>query len=298
VPTEDWLERVAAIRQWSRGGIRAPHKPLLILYAIGRLQRFGTSAVTFREAEEPLRRLLLAYGPPGTGSTPQFPFRRLENDGLWYVDAGAGPDPGERLSDLRRTARGAFSADFEAALTDPSLRASIVGFLLEEHFPPSLHDNLLADAGIEPGDLGAASREGGDAEKRRRDPQFRNHVLVAYEWRCAFCGYDGRLDTVAIGLDAAHVRWHALGGPDTVDNGIGLCTMHHKLLDQGAVGITLDHHVAVSQHFVGQGGAVETNVLALAGRPLLGPQRGQPPVAEEHIDWHLTQVFRGPARAA
>lgn len=31
----DWLERTAKLRQWSRGGTRAPHKPLLFLYALG-----------------------------------------------------------------------------------------------------------------------------------------------------------------------------------------------------------------------------------------------------------------------
>jgi len=63
------------------GGVRAPHKPLLLLYAIGRLFRFGKSEVTFREAEEPLRRLILSYGPPGAGGTPQYPFRRWRTMG-------------------------------------------------------------------------------------------------------------------------------------------------------------------------------------------------------------------------
>jgi len=30
-----WLERIGAIRQWQASGIRAPHKPLLVLYALG-----------------------------------------------------------------------------------------------------------------------------------------------------------------------------------------------------------------------------------------------------------------------
>lgn len=29
-----WLERIGGIRQWHIGGTRAPHKPLLVLYAL------------------------------------------------------------------------------------------------------------------------------------------------------------------------------------------------------------------------------------------------------------------------
>jgi putative restriction endonuclease len=121
-------------------------------------------------------------------------------------------------------------------------------------------------------------------------------VLLAYEYRCAFCGYDGRLATDPVGLDAAHIRWHGFNGPDTVDNGVGLCTLHHKLFDQGAMGIGLDHRVLVSRHFVGRGPTADGLVLGLIGKPLEGPQPGESPPARENLDWHLTQVFREPAR--
>ena len=120
-------------------------------------------------------------------------------------------------------------------------------------------------------------------------------MLLAYEYQCAFCGFDGRLATDPVGLDAAHIRWHGLEGPDTVDNGVGLCSIHHKLFDQGALGIQLDHTLLVSRHFVGRGPVADSLVLALAGRPLLGPQPGEPPPAREHLEWHLKQVFREPA---
>jgi putative restriction endonuclease len=97
-------------------------------------------------------------------------------------------------------------------------------------------------------------------------------------------------------LDAAHVQWWAFDGPDTVDNGLCLCSFHHKLLDRGVLGITPEHEVAVSSHFVGRGRAAEELVLRLVGQPLLEPQRGQPLPADGHIGWHVGQVFRPPAR--
>lgn len=67
------------------------------------------------------------------------------------------------------------------------------------------------------------------------------------------CGYDGQLGGESVGLDAAHVRWWAFDGPDTVDNALCLCSLHHKLLDRGVVGIDAKNQVAVSARFRGAG---------------------------------------------
>ena len=55
---DGWIERVTHLNQWIRGGERAPHKPLLLLYALGRLQRTGSASVAFIDAEPDLKRLL------------------------------------------------------------------------------------------------------------------------------------------------------------------------------------------------------------------------------------------------
>ena len=49
---------------WRRGDERAPHKPLLILYALGRLQTGASRLIPFDELEKPLTRLLEDFGPP------------------------------------------------------------------------------------------------------------------------------------------------------------------------------------------------------------------------------------------
>ena len=172
MPIDQWLEQVGAINQWSRDGIRAPHKPLLLLFAIGRLAATGSSRVSFTEAEEPLRQLLIEYGPPGTRATPQYPFRRLENDGLWEVTY-SGPDPGERLGDLRARTSGSLVPEFEELLIDSVHRAVVTQALLDEHFPPILHDDLLAAIGIEPGTLSGPTGVPAVHPKAKRDPKFR-----------------------------------------------------------------------------------------------------------------------------
>ena len=40
-----------------------------------------------------------------------------------------------------------------------------------------------------------------------------------------------------LGLEAAHIRWHSHDGRDVVPNGLALCSVHHKALDLGAMGL-------------------------------------------------------------
>jgi putative restriction endonuclease len=167
--------------------------------------------------------------------------------------------------------------------------------LLDLHFPPSLHGELCEAVGLE---LELAETEQLSAVRRQRDRRMRELVLTAYEYRCAFCGYDGRIGAVPVGLEAAHVRWWAFDGPDDIDNGLCLCSLHHKLFDKGVLGIGDGHRILVSQRFVGHSPAAREHVIALAGRPLVGPQPGARPVAAGHRAWHTAQVFHGAPRPA
>lgn len=297
---QDWVQRVTSLNQWSRGGERAPHKPLLLLYALGNLQRTGSSSIRFTDAEGDLRRLLDEFGPPRT-TNPGYPFHHLTNDGLWVVRTPSGPgSPGPNLGPLRAGAVGELDAGFAGDLErDPHLFASVVRAVLDENFPPTLHTDILEATGISLEAVELASLlVPATGARRRRDPAFRETVLLDYEYRCAACGYDGSLQREAVGIDAAHIRWWASEGPDEVGNGIAVCSFHHKLLDRGAIGMTGDHHLAVSSHFVGRSAMAEALVLSLVGRPVLAPQPGQPLPHPDHIAWHRAEVFRAPARQA
>jgi putative restriction endonuclease len=187
--------------------------------------------------------------------------------------------------------------EFETALLAvPRLLILAARALLDANFPESLHGDICALVGLDVEAVEIQVARQRASSLRRRDPAFRDLVLMAYEYRCAMCGYDGRLGAEAVGLAAAHVRWWAFAGPDAVDNALCLCTIHHKLLDRGVVGIDAKNRVAVSARFVGRGAAAELLVLDMLGRDLYAPQRGHPRPAPDHIEWHHKQVFSGPAR--
>lgn len=293
----DWPARAAGLRQWASNGVRAPHKPLLFLYALGRYQRDAEQELAYSAVEEDLKRLLAEYGP-GNRTTPAYPFHHLVSDGVWEVRTrSGGPSPGSGVRELRASgAAGRLAPDLRAALrSDPSLVSRIARRLLDLHFPPSLHQELCEATGLE---LENVETQPSLPGRRRRNQELRELVLTAYEYRCAFCGYDGRIGAVPVGLEAAHVHWWALGGPDEVDNALCLCSLHHKLFDKGVLGVSDDHRVLVAQRFVGHSTAAHEQVIALAGRPLLGPQPGAPSTALVHRSWHTAQVFHGPSRPA
>ena len=164
-----------------------------------------------------------------------------------------------RVTALRsHDVRAGFSPDVQAALAaDPALVAAIAGRILEQHFPESLHQDILNAVGLT---LETA------ATRRKRDPAFRQRVLRAYEFRCAVCGFDVRLGSVSIALDAAHIRWHQAGGPETEDNGLALCVLHHKTFDLGAFTVS-EGVLLVSDQANGTAGFQE-HLMAYHGKPI------------------------------
>jgi putative restriction endonuclease len=291
---QEILQQFDQINVWTRGDERAPHKPLLILYALGRWQRRERSEVPFAAVAQDVGGLLREFGPPRQSYHPEYPFWRLQADGIWTVEADGplasrqGQTDAKKSELLKHNARGAFVGPILAALNaDPALAGDIAQRLLESHFPESVHGEILDAVGL--------SLEAPVAERSRRDPGFRKRVLTAYEYRCAICGYDVRLGTNLLGLDAAHIKWHQAGGPDVETNGLALCVLHHKSFDLGAFTVNADLSIMVSDEVHGSTGLQET-LLRHHAQPLRSPQRPEHVPASGFLDWHGREVFRGRAR--
>ena len=292
---QDVIKQFEGIKMWTRGSERAPHKPLLLLMALGRVSRGESPELPYRDVDRDLRQLLLDFGPRRKSYHPEYPFWRLQNDGIWLVrDAEQlprrkGKDDAKRTELLRHNTAGCFTPEIQTALQrDPGLVAEIAEMILEANFATSLHDDLLAAVGL--------SLETGTTRKSKRDPAFREKVLRAYEHRCAVCGFDLRLGSSDLALEAAHIMWHQAGGPDVESNGLALCSIHHKMLDRGAFTVSNEYRVLVSQEVFGSSG-MEEYLLRFHGYRIRDPQSADYLASPDYLDWHRKEVFRNPARS-
>jgi putative restriction endonuclease len=296
------------LRRAQTQGRYAPHKPLLVLLALARIQRGEARLVPFAQVDQPMQNLLTEFGPTGATKSRQYPYWHLDRT-LWQVNGPAtlvnralGATP--NLSELRQDGvQAGFAPEVDAALrTQPELLVCVAQRVLESYFPATLHADIAAVVGLDlsppqPQVYDSAAPFYGAGVRRARSTKFREQVLLAYEHRCCVCGFDLRIGNVSAGLEAAHIQWHTAGGPDVEANGLSLCALHHKLFDLGA--FTLEPEglrIVFSRHAIagskGLGGELKHH-----GQPLLRPQSPELLPGPEFIAWNRHNVFKTPARA-
>jgi putative restriction endonuclease len=66
VTREEFLDVLARLRcaPVGRARLRAPHKPLLLLWLFGRFTSTGSTTAVYSEAEKPVSTLINDFGPP------------------------------------------------------------------------------------------------------------------------------------------------------------------------------------------------------------------------------------------
>lgn len=288
----------------------APHKPLLLLLSLGRLQRGLRGHFRFTDVETELRALLTEFGPSSAPDTRHLPFWHLQSDDqgrLWQLDLpgdlqGLPRKAAPGLTVMRREdVSGGFSAAVEQGLVaHPELIPQLARQLLQSTFPDTLHDDIASAVGLDLSDPVPVARDEEATfrrgQQRRRDPAFRERVLRAYEYRCCVCGFDLRVGHIPAGLEAAHIQWHTAGGPDIESNGLSLCALHHKLFDLGA--FTLDPaslKIVFSKHAMA-GSRGMTGALRHHGQDLLPPVDPASRPGLQYIDWNWGYVFKKEAR--
>ena len=304
---DDILQRFKALRVWKTRGKRAPHKPLLALWAIGRCLRGDARLAPFGLVDRKLAELLQQFGPHRKTIHTEDPFWRMQRDEVWEVEqpelVRSTKEGGAFKSDLKRHEihGGLTEADYSAFRTNPRLAIRVAEDLVATHFPPTLQNDVL-DATSIPVSPSTAIEAMDDRElftsrRRPRDPAFRSKVLAAYGNQCAVCEFAVQRGNLPLALEAAHIKWHEAKGPAEVENGLALCTLHHDLFDRGAFTVLPGLKVLVANDVDGEG--VEQSLLRFDGERLrAGPQQGYPVPAMRFLAWHLSEVFRNPSQSA
>jgi len=174
-------------------GKRAPHKPLLILLALAQIQQTKKQYIPYETIDNELRELLIDFGPLRKHYQPDLPFYHLQNDALWEIKGHTQRDE-EYLTNLSSPSRKYFLKNkimggfpdkiYSELIKNQNKINEIAEYLLNIHFPESYHEDILSAIGLNLD----------QKENRRRDPKFRQEILVAYEYKCAICGFSSLLN--------------------------------------------------------------------------------------------------------
>ena len=297
---KEFLDVIDSLRVWRKGNERAPHKPLLILLALARLHNNQDRFLPYSDVSRDLRGLLKAFGPQRTSHNPDQPFLRLEKE-IWAL-ADSNGEVAERFRSygigklVAEDIHGCFSDSAFELLSkhrDTACRAAL--HLLHANFPESYHESILERLNFL-GALGEKDPVSSVKQQDLRDPQFRPAVLREYRKQCAICESNVRLEDSLLDLEAAHIMWHAVGGPDSVENGLALCSFHHKAFDRGAIGIEPvcdSYRVIVSSELNGSGPGTKW-LLDFQDKEVATPQHEALAPQVEFVEWHLSEVFREP----
>ena len=308
---QEFLDAVLSQRMYQRAGERAPHKPLTVLYALGRAVK-GERLTSYSVAESDIARLLSRFGPPRDNHKPEQPAWRLLQPSstvqIWDIAGAArvrtyaNGDPNR--ADLCEFASIGLSASAFALFHNRPADAQYAATCIAEHLlPSSIQGELLEAVGLSGTDgvqedllspdlqLSISKRERVLAERSRRNAMFSRKVLAAYGHRCAVCSVAPKIDDRHFGLEAAHIRWVEAGGPDDVCNGICLCRMHHVALDRGALTLRQDFRVEISTR-LSLDDATRAIFEPFHGRLATIPLRDGDWPHKDALDWHRNQVFK------
>ncbi len=284
------IDKIQTISRWRRGDQRASHKPLMLLYALSQYKQGHERLFQFEsEVDNQVKELLVQYGPSRKAYHPEYPFWRLANekDSFWELKNGEECIPRKSNTDPKKSElikynvmAGFDATSYQSLVANPELIDKLASKLIQDNFPDTLQEELFVCFGFEV-----------DTATKQRDPNFRKNVLRAYNYRCAVCGFDLALDTVPIGIEAAHIKWKQFFGPCEVSNGIALCSIHHKALDRGA--ITLDSNLKVKVSPTVTGGEwVEKLIWNFDTKAIRLPRDSSQHPAGNMIEWHLGEVFK------
>lgn len=299
---EEIKQRFQKLNVFKKGDKRSVHKPLLVLYAIGKLFRGENRLISYAETEKDLQNLLREFGPwKSNHLRPQYPFWRLRKGKhrVWeipdahkiqeYKRKKDGRSTGDaRIKDLRRYGVGGFLEPIAHQFhNDCKLVFEIVLDLLDFHFPFSYHEDILQMVDIPlPTQM---------LHLQPRDSKFRENILKAYEYKCAVCSFDVQLLHRPVGLEASHIKWHGRRGPDTESNGLALCSLHHRLFDRGIFRLSLQWEILVSNAACGSAGFKEW-LMDFHGKKINLPQNRSYYPDEQFIRWHAEWMFKGKPR--
>ena len=136
-------------------------------------------------------------------------------------------------------------------------------------------------------------------ESTIRTRGFRQAVIEAYDYKCAFCGMKIKTpDSLLWEVEAAHIVPNSEKGKDDIFNGLSLCHLHHWAFDAGWFTLQDDYKIQVSlkvnslpSDFGRMGDYDFIRALSNKNSKMLLPKRKEIYPHQNAISWHRENKF-------
>lgn len=304
-----FLEELGKIRLGRVRGRRSPHKLLLLLAVLDRVDagEITDNRIYYDPGlTERFRAYYDAIAQDGDWCQPGPPFFHLRSSGFWNHQIA----PGREAFYAALTTSGggnrrivdniqyAFFAAYAWSVVVSSehrslLRQSIIG----SFFPTEEQVRLwqVANSQSEIGECEKIMERGAQytilVSDFVRNSAFRRLILRAYENRCSVCGLRIITPGGQSPVDAAHlIPWSATHD-DSPSNGMALCKLHHWALDAGLIAPTLSLEWAVSPVLDPQHDS-ERELTRFDKSPILLPADERHYPRKEAIVWRRKMLSR------
>jgi len=286
----DFSSRLSSLRVYRKIGDRAPHKPLYLLSLLAEVDRGEQRLRPFRDIQATLAEAIRRFGKNASSIHPQYPFWRIQNDDLgevtpdtWSKDELRGGEKEPKKSALlaRNACGGLLLADYEDLQSSPERVRLSCHQILDEHFPVSLHEEIMYFFGFSFG-KGQPESMGDELSS------IRQQAFKAYGHRCAVSNYKGSSSFEYVGLESSEILWLNHGGAVHVSNFVVLTTFHRKLFHMGAFTFDEDYRIRLSESLEKQ-----PPTLGLEpGKRIHLPGNLDDLPSQTCLEWHRSKVFK------
>ena len=311
VAVQTYLKILSKLNRASKNGIKAPHKPVLLLSVIQSIacgeiieNKIEVTPQLVARFKDNWNWLVNDYFFKPTFALP---FYHLTSDKFWCLQTYTGKEilltsslSIRSFSHLREAVAYAFLDDnLFALLQDVESRNALYLFILEFYFKtsnpaelqPGLFEEVTEQILHEPSVVYQDLIEKADEEEIFiRCGVFKRVVPQIYNYTCCISGmhiisgYDIQM------VDACHIVPFAVSHNDTVSNGISLSPNMHRAFDRVLVSVNSDYKVIVSNSFTEH--SADASIKPYAGKSIVLPIQNTYYPSLENLQWHRENIFK------
>lgn len=259
-----YVKKFSALKRGSVKGVKAPHKPILLLAAIEGVEKKEINSNKIKISAELVASFKDHWSQLVKDSrfseNFSLPFFHLQSDGFWHLQTLPGREillnsshSIKSFAHLKEVIAFAyFDEELYHLLANEPTRQILKQTLLESYFPNArlqpikLIGEIINQILHEPAAVYKTKAEGFDEEEIFvRSGIFKKEIPKIYNYACAISGMRIITDADVQMIDACHIVPFSESHDDTITNGISLCPNLHRAFDRGLISLDAEYRVLV-----------------------------------------------------